>query len=84
MKRLALSFVAVVVVMVVFGIGIFSGQTGFSVAGFCLWSPAVWFFGWSFAKAGIRISVATSEPPVVRKTDIADIARRQSRLEPLK
>lgn len=80
MKGLGFSIVAVVIMAVLFGIGLFNSSPAPLLAGFCGWTPAVFFLGWSIRTLliGKRIVLLNNEET---RQPLATNNRHQSRVQ---
>jgi hypothetical protein len=63
MKGLGFSIVAVVIMALLFGVGLLNSSPAPLLAGFCGWTPAVFFLGWSIRTLliGKRIVLLNNE-----------------------
>lgn len=57
MKTFAVSSVLVIGAGILFVVGMFSGNGGLMMAIFCSWTPLVAFWGFSFGRMRLQISV---------------------------
>jgi hypothetical protein len=64
MRRFVGALVMLVIVGALFIVGITGNLPGLAIAGFCAWSPVVFFAGWAFAQTSIRVVVGDNRQRV--------------------
>ena len=77
MKSIIICSVLVVSLLVLFVVGVVSGQAGLMVLPFCGWTPAVLGLGYIIGRSGLRVQLTTiaDDTPAVKP-----VKRRQSRI----
>lgn len=76
MKRLAIAGFIWLALAGLFIAGIFSAQTTMVMIAFCSWTPATLFVGWTLAKAGLRVTIASERSaPIPARQEVQKINR---------
>jgi len=76
MRTFILASMVVCVALILFVVGMFSGDGGLMMGIFCLWTPLVGFWGFSFGRMKIRI-VVDDMPTKSVKPSLLEVRKRK-------